>query len=494
MLLSRNTNSLSEPIATNDTQDRETMHFHKLNFFLPLLMLLIQSGVCIAQDAILIEPAKKKQNMFGFGSGMVFYADNLMKGLPEEEQPIVYDWLWTDVEMNLLMFQLRYGVEEVNDNDDPSVLDRDKLNYKIIDRQARLMKEAKKRRGEKMTFIATLYTPPAWLKDNGKVKGGGVDTSKDSNFLEMAEFIYAWLDRLKTKHGIDVEYLTLANEPDWNHKQPGAKWSSRDLAKATDLSVNHLRKLIDKTDGMVMPKIIAANTLSVRSARRYAEAIVANRGARKNLDVIGFHLYDSGTKESDYKKLRKFDVPLWMTEWTGPRNLSKKIKSPLTHSMGQMVGRIEAMHGGAGVIMHFELGHPNHYTAGIFKANWKKPWVRDTPYYVWQQMVNRTPQGPDAFMVKSSVSKGDSATENRVAAFTDKKKNQSTIHLINDSKDPVKGRTISFLRREVKSVEVYRTSESENHEQLKKDAVQFNTDSITIDLPAWSFTTLKVQH
>ena len=443
-----------------------------------------------------VDPERRAQNIFGFGSGAVFYSNHLLEGVPSKQRQDVYDWLWTDVDQNLLMFQTRNDIEKNNDNDDPFKLDRSKLNYKIVDKTARLLLEAKKRRGDDMVFIATLYSPPAWLKDNGKIKGGAFKVDDDKNYLEMAEFVYAYLDRLKTEHGIDVAYLTWANEPDWDHKQPGTKWRSSDLAKATALSGDHLRKLVKKTPGMVMPKIIAANTLSVRSANRYIKAIAESRyaSAKKNTDVIGFHLYDVNVKPEHYTRLRAFGLPMWMTEWTGPRNMPKGTKNPVSHSLGQMVGRFEAIHGGSSVIMHFEFGHPNHYSAGIFLAPWKKPWERDTPYYVWQQMVNRTPQGDHAHLVQTRLEEQDKKWFNRIAAFTDTKTKQTTVHLVNPSKNDLKQVVLDLSGHRARSAQVYRTSEGEDHALLGPDAASIEGDRVTVSLPAGSFVTVVVDH
>ena len=444
---------------------------------------------------IAVKPTKTLQPMTGFGSGDVFYSNHLLNGVPPEQRQEVYDWLWKDVENKMFMYQTRNDMEKENDNDNPFELDRSKLDYSYADKIAKLMVEAQKRRGaENMIFIATLYSSPTWLKDNGKIKGGGFDTSSDVNYLEMAEFMYAFLDRLKTEHGIDTSYITLANEPDWDHKQPGTKWKPADLAKATALSVDHLRKLVKKTPGMIMPKVIAANTLSVRQANRYIKAIVESpyKSARKNTDVIGFHLYDAKVKAKDYAKLRAYGLPMWMTEWTGPRNMPKGTKNPVSHSLGQMVGRIEAIHGGSSVIMHFEFGHPNHYSAGIFLANWKKPWVRDTPYWVWQQMANRTPTGEKAHLVETKLAKGDSDWINRTAAFVDKATGQTTVHLVNPLKQDVAEVVLDFSGKRLSSAAVFRTSKEENHVALSADAATIKGGRVIVALPAESFVTLQI--
>jgi|GEM_PF-3795719 len=129
-----------------------------------------------------VDPERRAQNIFGFGSGAVFYSNHLLEGVPSKQRQDVYDWLWTDVDQNLLMFQTRNDIEKNNDNDDPFKLDRSKLNYKIVDKTARLLLEAKKRRGDDMVFVATLYSPPAWLKDNGKIKWTGSRPSTASTW------------------------------------------------------------------------------------------------------------------------------------------------------------------------------------------------------------------------------------------------------------------------------------------------------------------------
>ena len=297
-----------------------------------------------------------------------------------------------------------------------------------------------------------------------------------------------------TEHGIDTHYLTLANEPDFNHKQPGAKWSPLQLALATDVTVNHLRELVKKTPGMVMPKIIAANTLSVRAAGRYMEAIAENRGAKKNTDVVGYHLYDSSVNQRHYEKLQKFRIPMWVTEWTGPRDMPEATKTPLTLSLGQMVGRIKAMHGGSSVIMQFELAHPKSYAAGVFQGGSRKLWTRDTPYYVWQQMVNQTPQGDKAWMVDSSVFQGNKTWHDRIAAYTDTKKRRTTIHLVNDANTSAGDVVISLSGRKIKSATGFRTSGDENHVQLADEDVQFSRDRVSVALPKYSFVTLQIEH
>ena len=444
-----------------------------------------------------VDTNRPAQNMFGFGAGSVFYSNSLLYGHTKSQRAEVWDWLWKDIEENLFMYQIQGKLEETNDNDDPFVLDRSKLDYKSIDRLAKLMLEAQKRRGkEKMVFIASLYSPPPWLKDNRKTKGGGFDTSKDVNFLEAAEFIYAGLDRLRTEHGIDTKCLCIANEPDFDHKQPGCKWSPQDYAKHMAITVDHLRTLVKRTEGMTMPKIIAGNTLSVRGANRYMKAILESpyRDARKNVDTVGAHLYDSSVTEKDYRKISSWGVPFWMTEWTGPRKMDKRIKSPLTHSLGQMIGRITAMHGGASVIMHFEFAHPKLYTAGILLAHSKEPIKRDTPYYVFQQMANLTPVGDGAFKVASAVEGLGDEWANHTIAFIDAENRVATVHLINPTPQPINVASVDLGGKGLKKVRGFITSGDQNHAEIPADVFKLGARNVLLPLPALSFVTVQIEY
>ena len=463
-----------------------------------LTVYAIDVRASLGQELVVhVDTNRHAQNMFGFGAGAVFFSNGLLHNGSEKQRAEVWDWLWKDIEENLFMFQIQGRMEETNDNDDPFVLDRSKLDYKNVDRVAKLMLEAQKRRGkENMVFIASLYSPPPWLKDNKKTKGGAFDTSSDNNFREAGEFLYAGLDRLRTKHDIDVEYLCIANEPDFDHKQPGCQWSKEDYARHMALTVDHLRTLIKKTDGMTMPKIVAGNTLSVRGANRYMKAILKSpyRDAKKNVDIVGAHLYDSSVKESDFREISSWGVPFWMTEWTGPRKMDKKVKSPLTHSLGQMIGRIEAMHGGASVIMHFEFAHDKLYTAGILVAASKESIKRDTPYYVFQQMVNHTPVGENGFKVASAVEGMGKEWRNQTIAFVDTKKKVATIHLINPTKQKINNVSLDLNGKRIKKVKGYITSGDENHAELPANAFKTQRQNVLLTLPKLSFVTVLIEY
>ena len=109
-------------------------------------------------------------------------------------------------------------VELVNDNADPFVLDMSKLNYKAFDWN--YFRELKARGVE--TFILTLWSPPAWMKENlslnyqqGAAPAWETTTNKVmvDMYDEYAEDVLAVVKMFKQEADIDITAVGVQNEP-----------------------------------------------------------------------------------------------------------------------------------------------------------------------------------------------------------------------------------------------------------------------------------------
>ena len=119
-------------------------------------------------------------------------------------------------------------LEEVNDNDDPNVLNMDALNYAALDWDYyRDLKE----RGVQ-SFILTSWSPPAWMKTSltldYKQAGYLRNTDETTNRLdyamyeEFAESMVAVVKAFKQRSGIDLLAIGLQNEPTFHEPYPSA--------------------------------------------------------------------------------------------------------------------------------------------------------------------------------------------------------------------------------------------------------------------------------
>src|SRR5262249_36232350 len=153
-----------------------------------------------------------------------------------------------------------------------------------------IAKAALKRRPD-MQFFATLYTPPPWMKTNNDAGGGGEAraTLKNGLELELGEYVWAFLAHMQ-KNGVPIQYLSIANEPDWPHTQPGCYLSAERYAALFKAVGEYLDKMAKKYPDVPRPKLVGPNTLSAAGAGKdYLPLVLKSAG--KYLDVIGSHDY-----------------------------------------------------------------------------------------------------------------------------------------------------------------------------------------------------------
>jgi glucuronoarabinoxylan endo-1,4-beta-xylanase len=77
------------------------------------------------------------------------------------------------------------------------------------------------------TFIASPWSPPAWMKTNNDVNNGGIvwDTCYD----DYAEYLSQWLKDFKSEYDHDFYTISVQNEPDANVTWNSCDWSGSQL-------------------------------------------------------------------------------------------------------------------------------------------------------------------------------------------------------------------------------------------------------------------------
>src|SRR5207247_2179469 len=154
-----------------------------------------------------------------------------------------------------------------------------------------IARAALKRRPD-MQLYATLYTPPPWMKTNNSASVGGEarGTLKNGLELEFAEYIWAFLAHMQ-KNGVPIQYLSIANEPDWPHTQPGCFFTPERHAAVFKTVGDYLDKMAKKYPNVPRPKLVGPNTLSAPAAARdYVPRVLKNAGTP--IALIGAPGYD----------------------------------------------------------------------------------------------------------------------------------------------------------------------------------------------------------
>ncbi len=389
---------------------------------------------------IKVEAGKGLQSFDGLGCGAIFYEGHMTSLAArgkQEEQEKLYDAMFKDVRTDYLHLFIRHDHEPQNDNSDPLTAAFKPEDFKYCEHTLAICKAARQRQPH-MKFYATLYTPPAWMKTNNDPSGGGEKkgTLKAGMELELAEFVWGFLDHMQ-RNGVTMDYLSIANEPDWPHTQPSYFLTPEENAVLFKSVSDYLTKKA-KTDPQVpRPLMVGPNILSaVSAAEKYLPPLL--RKAGDALDIVGTHDYDRrGERWAALTKAAK-GRPVWGTEWcvNGPDTSPELIRSATEFWLAMS----EAFNGGANVWMAYDWVYPPRQGGeALIHVDWGKSWTPTRIYHGFRQFASRLEPGMQ--VVASSVSgpgaSGISKPGVKACAFRTKDGKRVVINVANVQDQPV---------------------------------------------------------
>ena len=440
---------------------------------------------------IVVQPSKLRQVFEGLGAGAIFFEahiTSLSERNKHELQEQLYDDLFTHVPTRFLQLMIRETHEPQNDNDDPLTPAFEDSNFEYCRHTIQIAKAALKRQ-PKIQFLATLYTPPAWMKTNNDVAGGGESraTVKNGLELELAEYIWAFLAHMQ-KNGVTVQYLSIANEPDFPHTQPGYSLSADKYASLFKSVAEYLDKMKKKYPEVPRPKLVGPNTLSAPvAAIDYVPLLI--KTTAKNLDVIGSHDYDPhGDRWGALKKLGG-SRPIWMTEWCAR---TKDASPGMIHSATEYGAAMhDAFQGGANVFMAYDWVYPPRDSGeGLIHVNWGNDYSLTKLYYLFRQWAAPLLTG---MRVVESSAVGPGAVVVKPTAFFAQTDRMLIVHLVNtaDKDVPIKLKLNGAFATATTAAR-HRTSATEDASPLL--AISGEKGTFTDTLPSKSMVTYRLEN
>jgi O-glycosyl hydrolase len=449
------------------------------------IITLITVLSCLCSQAappvrITVQPGKVRQEFQGLGCGAMFFEGHitsLAARQKDDRQRELYDDMFAKVNTRYLHLMIRAAHEPQNDNADPWTPAFDPANFKYCAHTLAIAKAAKERRPD-IELLATMLTPPPWMKTNNEESGKGKATLKPKLELEYAEYLWAFLAHM-ARNGCPVKYLAISNECDWDHSQPGCFFAPDDHAKLFAIVGDYLDKMAVKFPDVPRALLVGPNTLSAPgAAKNYIPAM--ERTAAKHLAVLGAHDYDMrGDRWGDLQKLAR-GRPVWMTEWCarGDDESPGQIHAGTAYASAMH----DAFTGGANVWMAYDWVYPPRKGGeALIHVDWGKDYVLKKPYWVFRQWA--APLAPGMRVVESvSSDAGIKAT-----AFLSAKRDL-VVHIVNntDAAAPVQlaipGSAAPATRQ--------RTSATEDAAILAPLAV--STAGYADSLPARSLTTYQL--
>lgn len=403
-----------------------------IRFLLFLLFLLSAFTQAAEPTVVTISPEQVRQEFQGMGCGAIFYeahVTSLGKNGRAEEQEKLYDDIFSKVRTDFLQLQIRWGHEPKNDNDDPYVQNFDPKDFAYCEHPLEISAAAKKRNSN-MKLYAVLYTPPPWMKTNNDAGGGGKTkaTVKPGLELEVGEYVWAFLAHMQ-KHGQPIDYLSISNEADWGHDQPGYFLTTEQHTQLFVKIAEYLDEMSRRHPEVPSPKLVAPNMLSaVDTANHSLPALLA--AAADQVDVVGNHDYDR--RGHRWAKMREVagDKPLWMTEAC----FNGVDKSPgLINSAGEFwLYMTEAFNEGVNVWMAYDWVYPPRQGGeALIHLNWGKSYYHTKIYHGFRQWC--APLVPGMRIVDSKVS-GEFASDIakpgvKASSFISSDKTKLVVHV-----------------------------------------------------------------
>ncbi|MDB2687497.1 hypothetical protein N9Y42_09830, partial [Mariniblastus sp.] len=485
-------------------------------------MLLIVFHLCLSTTSqaqtntesiaqLTVRPSKTRQTFNGMGCGSIFYSGHLasFKNKPELQTQL-FDDVFTNVRTDFLHLMIRPDFEPENDNEDPYNADFKEDNFAKNKNAIKVCREAKKRRPD-MKLYATLYTPPSWMKTNGEPSGGAKKkaTIIDGMELECAEYIWGYLQHMAEKKQ-PIDYLSISNEPDWGHHQPGYFLTPKQHAALFEIVAEYLEDMYKMHPEVPRAKLVVPNGISaVNAAKKFLPALSPK--ASKLVDVIGSHDYDR--RPGRWAKLRELagERPVWCTEWCW----NGKDKSPdmIQAANSSWSVMTDGFNGGVNVWMAYEWVYPPRDGGeALTHVDWGKSYHHTKVYYAFKQWTNAlspgmkvvatSMQAPEVNVVtavggvKKNKEPGVKACAFIGEVFSDDSKSSEqtklVIHVVNLQKQPsefamqIEGE--QFRNAEVK---VLRTDQEVSIEP--GEPMKLSNGILTDRLAPWGLVTYELQ-
>ena len=170
-----------------------------------------------------------------------------------------------------------------------------------------LLRDALKASGEELVLFASPWSPPDYMKDNGKITGGGrlLDEYKKLWALYYTKYIKAY-----AQEGIKISAVTIQNEP--NAKQT---WESCFYTAEDEKSFirDYLIPVFDE-QGLSDVKFIIWDHNKERVYDR-AKQILSDEAVNRRVWAVGHHWYSGDHFEGLRLVHEQFDKPLICTEF-----------------------------------------------------------------------------------------------------------------------------------------------------------------------------------
>jgi glucosylceramidase len=279
----------------------------------------VLTSVPVGKAGIQINPEEQFQTIDGFGYTLTGGSSQLILALAPAKQKALLTELFgtTKKSMGISVLRIAVGASDLDANvftydDVPAGQKDDKLEHfslKASEKDLIPLMQAIKKINPSIKFMATPWSPPAWMKDNQVSKGGSL---LPQYYGVYAEYLVKYLKSMEAL-GLPFDYLTPQNEP----LHPGNNPSLLMLAsQENEFIKNHLGLAFKKAG--LKTKILAYDHNCDKP--EYPIEILNDPITRQFVAGSAFHLYNGDISALSVVRKAHPDKEVYFTEqWTGAK-------------------------------------------------------------------------------------------------------------------------------------------------------------------------------
>ena len=175
--------------------------------------------------------------------------------------------------------------------------------------------------------FGTPWSPPGEYKTNGTAQGGNAEDQgyqkgklREDCYEKFFPWLNMFLEYMKSK-GVDVDAVSIQNEPDWWVNYSGCLYDPQDLVKL----VKNYAYMLDRE---TYPGVRLISGESLGFTQNYTDPLMKDETCREQIDIVAGHLY--GHAPLDYMKKSavlalKYGKEVWMTEHSSTDNIGDRL-------------------------------------------------------------------------------------------------------------------------------------------------------------------------
>lgn len=244
---------------------------------------------------------EKHQTIDGFGGAFTWYSDQVFT---TKNPNGLLDAAFTNAKMSIIRFKNEYSyyAEGNAGNVGPMV----RIYEAAVERAAKY--------GEEPTILLSCWSPPAKLKSNQSINGGGSLAKHEDGTYMYEEYARWWVDSVKFYRdcGIKIDYVSIQNECDFVASYDGCEFAQVE----TSTQASYAKAFLAVYDafreefGEDAPKMIAPETMSCEPRKLYAYIKDIIETKPESIYGVGYHLYVGGDSNEENNTV-KYDSFLW---------------------------------------------------------------------------------------------------------------------------------------------------------------------------------------